>query len=145
MKEGKRGPKIFLYSAHETTLSAVLWALKAWKPEIPEYSSSVILELWEKDSEYYVKVSKVFKWCKINDDVYYLYGYANRWCSTKGFHEKRKIERSRDVLNSAPLKILKIYCTTIYPKIMIETVSSNRWALSAVKYIIKDSLLIIHF
>lgn len=59
VKEGKRGPKIFLYSAHETTVSALLWALKAWKPEIPEYSSSVILELWEKDSEYYVKVSSL--------------------------------------------------------------------------------------
>ncbi|XP_016837209.1 venom acid phosphatase Acph-1-like [Nasonia vitripennis] len=56
VQQGRRGPNIFLYSAHEVTVSALLWALKVSKSEIPEYSSSVILELWEKDSEYYVKV-----------------------------------------------------------------------------------------
>ncbi|XP_076161881.1 venom acid phosphatase isoform X2 [Ptiloglossa arizonensis] len=48
--------KIYLYSGHETNVAAVLKALQLYRPHVPEYSSGVILELHEINSEYYIKV-----------------------------------------------------------------------------------------
>uniref|UniRef100_A0A914QZH4 Uncharacterized protein n=1 Tax=Panagrolaimus davidi TaxID=227884 RepID=A0A914QZH4_9BILA len=51
---GKTKKKFFMYSAHDTTLSALLRTLEA-KHEIlgihaPDYAATVILELWEADN-----------------------------------------------------------------------------------------------
>jgi hypothetical protein len=54
-KDGKK-PKIFLYSAHDITVISLLSTLNVYKMHLPKYSSSVILEKWEKDSESYIKV-----------------------------------------------------------------------------------------
>lgn len=48
--------KIYLYSGHESNIAGVLYALNVNYPHIPEYSSSVILELHQIDNEYYVQV-----------------------------------------------------------------------------------------
>ena len=54
--EPKNKRKIFLYSAHEMNIVAILQTLKVWKPHIPEYSSAVVIELREDGQNYYVKV-----------------------------------------------------------------------------------------
>lgn len=48
--------KIHLYGAHETNIAGILVALNVWKKFIPEYSSTIIFELHEKDSNYYIRV-----------------------------------------------------------------------------------------
>lgn len=48
--------KIHLYGAHETNIAGILVALNVWKKFIPEYSSTIIFELHQKGSDYYVKV-----------------------------------------------------------------------------------------
>jgi len=50
------GRKMFLYSAHETTLGYVLHALKVSKPHIPPYGSAIILELHQRKQEYLFKL-----------------------------------------------------------------------------------------
>uniref|UniRef100_A0AC34GAB9 Histidine acid phosphatase n=1 Tax=Panagrolaimus sp. ES5 TaxID=591445 RepID=A0AC34GAB9_9BILA len=52
---GKTKKKFFMYSAHDTTVSAFLRTLQA-KEEVlgyspPEYAATVILELWKSDSD----------------------------------------------------------------------------------------------
>ncbi|XP_076646048.1 venom acid phosphatase isoform X2 [Halictus rubicundus] len=51
-----KGRKLYLYSGHETNIAALLHALDLYKPHVPAYSSSVILELHEINNEFYVKV-----------------------------------------------------------------------------------------
>lgn len=48
--------KIYLYSGHEINVLTVLDAFNVYKPHVPEYSSAVILELLQKNDQYYVKV-----------------------------------------------------------------------------------------
>lgn len=48
--------KLYLYSGHETNIAALLQALNLYKPHVPAYSSSVILELHEIDNDFFVKV-----------------------------------------------------------------------------------------
>lgn len=48
--------KLYLYSGHETNIAALLQALNLYKPHVPAYSSSIILELHEIDNDYFVKV-----------------------------------------------------------------------------------------
>lgn len=50
------GEKINLFSGHESNVAAVLFALGVYYPHVPEYSSSVILELHYIGNSYYVKV-----------------------------------------------------------------------------------------
>lgn len=52
-------PKIFLYGAHENNIAGILISLNLWKRIIPEYSSALIFELHQKDSDYFVKVSVI--------------------------------------------------------------------------------------
>ena len=48
--------KIFLYSGHEMNIVAMLKNLRLWKPHIPQYTSAVIIELFEKSEKYFIKV-----------------------------------------------------------------------------------------
>lgn len=48
--------KINLFSAHDINVAGLLHALNISKYHIPEYTSSVIIELRKKDEEYFVKV-----------------------------------------------------------------------------------------
>lgn len=50
-------PKIFLYGVHETNIAGILIGLNLWQRQIPEYSSAIVLELHQKSSDYFVKVS----------------------------------------------------------------------------------------
>jgi hypothetical protein len=56
VQKGNKEPKIFLYSAHEITVAAALFALNVWQPKVPEYSSAVMIELWEHESRFFIKV-----------------------------------------------------------------------------------------
>jgi len=49
--------KIYLYSGHETNVAALLHAFNVYEPHVPEYSSAIIIELLQKNKQYYVKVS----------------------------------------------------------------------------------------
>lgn len=49
--------RINLFSAHDLNVSAMLHALNIFDSRPPEYTSSVIIELHEKKSEFFVKVS----------------------------------------------------------------------------------------
>jgi len=49
--------KIYLYSGHETNIAALLHAFNVYEPHVPEYSSAVIIELLQKNKQYYIKVS----------------------------------------------------------------------------------------
>ena len=59
--EGKKAPKIFLYSGHGLNVFTMLKTLNTWKPDIPEYASAVILELWKKNSKYFFKVQNLIQ------------------------------------------------------------------------------------
>ncbi|KAH0944673.1 hypothetical protein HN011_009464 [Eciton burchellii] len=48
--------KIYLYSGHETNIASLLHAFNVYKPHVPEYSSAVILELYQFGKEHYVKL-----------------------------------------------------------------------------------------
>ncbi|XP_047507048.1 venom acid phosphatase Acph-1-like [Pieris napi] len=45
--EGKKQPKLFLYSAHENNVAALLAATRTFIPHQPKYGSTVSLELWK--------------------------------------------------------------------------------------------------
>ncbi|XP_011500130.1 PREDICTED: venom acid phosphatase Acph-1-like, partial [Ceratosolen solmsi marchali] len=48
--------KISLYSGHETNIVALLQTLGVYTPHVPAYSSAIIIEFYEQNSEYFVKV-----------------------------------------------------------------------------------------
>lgn len=52
--------KINLFSAHDVNVAGMLHALKISEHYYPAYTSSVIIELHEKDGTYFVKVSVSF-------------------------------------------------------------------------------------
>ncbi|XP_014238436.1 venom acid phosphatase Acph-1-like [Trichogramma pretiosum] len=52
----KKTPKIHLYSAHENNLAGILIAMDSWWNFIPEYSSAIVFELHEVESQYYIQV-----------------------------------------------------------------------------------------
>lgn len=56
-QNGASRTKMYLYSGHESNIAAILQALQVYKPHVPEYSSALIMELHQIDSDYYVKVS----------------------------------------------------------------------------------------
>ena len=58
IESGENAPKMSLYSGHETNIAALSQTLGIFKPHVPEYSSAVIIELYERSSQYYVKVKK---------------------------------------------------------------------------------------
>ncbi|KAJ8664800.1 hypothetical protein QAD02_006462, partial [Eretmocerus hayati] len=49
-------PKVNLYSGHETTIAALLATLGVYEPHVPQYTSAVIIEFYEQEFQYYVKV-----------------------------------------------------------------------------------------
>lgn len=48
--------KINLFSAHDVNMVSMLKALKIFDHSIPQFTSSVILELRERDGDYFVQV-----------------------------------------------------------------------------------------
>lgn len=54
----EKGRKIILYSAHDLNLGGQILALGITEPHIPNYTSSVILELYENNNDYFVQVCK---------------------------------------------------------------------------------------
>ncbi|XP_012259855.2 venom acid phosphatase Acph-1-like [Athalia rosae] len=52
----EKGKKLYLYSAHDTTMAGFMWTLGIWESRLPEFSSGVIIELLKKGVEYFVKV-----------------------------------------------------------------------------------------
>lgn len=48
--------KIHLFSGHESNIAAVLYALGAYYPHVPEYSSAIILELYHLNNAYYIQL-----------------------------------------------------------------------------------------
>jgi len=49
--------KMYVYSAHDTTVANVLNALKVFTPSCPPYTAMVTVELWNKSGSYFVAVS----------------------------------------------------------------------------------------
>ncbi|KAJ1368917.1 hypothetical protein KIN20_030276 [Parelaphostrongylus tenuis] len=62
-------PKLFAYSAHDTTLAAMLASLGIYPTVFPRYASAVLLELHRKDGELIVQV--FHKNGTDIDDLYY--------------------------------------------------------------------------
>ncbi|XP_015179982.1 PREDICTED: venom acid phosphatase Acph-1-like [Polistes dominula] len=48
--------KLFLYSGHDLNVASLLYSLNICEPHIPEYSSSIFMELLYKDGIYYVRI-----------------------------------------------------------------------------------------
>lgn len=50
--------KMFVYGAHDTTIADFLSAIGAWKRHVPEFSETILLELFEdlKTKKFSVKV-----------------------------------------------------------------------------------------
>lgn len=48
--------KINLFSGHDVNVAALLYALNIFDYQTPKFSSSVIIELHEKDGQFFVKV-----------------------------------------------------------------------------------------
>lgn len=53
----KRDRKINLFSGHDINVSAMLKALKIFDNRLPAFTSGVIIELRERNGDYFVKVS----------------------------------------------------------------------------------------
>lgn len=49
--------KVKVYSAHDTTVSAVLAFLQINYPHQPQYASALFIDLWKQNSSYFVEVS----------------------------------------------------------------------------------------
>lgn len=59
VKEGtSNSPKFVIYSGHETNMVALLQTLGTYEYHVPRYSSASIVELHEKNDQYFVKVYK---------------------------------------------------------------------------------------
>ncbi|KAJ8664797.1 hypothetical protein QAD02_006459 [Eretmocerus hayati] len=54
--ENQTHAKVNLYSAHESNLAALLIALGINEPQVPKFSSAVVIEFYEGRHQYYVKV-----------------------------------------------------------------------------------------
>jgi hypothetical protein len=54
--KGSVAHKMFVYSAHDTTVSAVLNGLGLGVDELPTYASALLIELYSENREYFVKV-----------------------------------------------------------------------------------------
>jgi len=52
--------KINLFSAHDMNIIGLQHTLNVFDYRNPEYTSSIIIELYEKDKKYFVKVSVSF-------------------------------------------------------------------------------------
>uniref|UniRef100_A0A1Y1NBG3 acid phosphatase n=1 Tax=Photinus pyralis TaxID=7054 RepID=A0A1Y1NBG3_PHOPY len=48
--------KIFLYSAHETTLGYLLFNLRVFPMEVPDYGNAILVELHKRHGEYFLKI-----------------------------------------------------------------------------------------
>lgn len=57
--------KINLFSAHDMTVAAFLYALNIHDHRYPAYTSSVIVELHENSENYFVKVSISFSFVSV--------------------------------------------------------------------------------
>lgn len=55
----EKGQKIILYSAHDLNLGGQLLTLGITEPHIPNFTSSVILELYEDAKNYFVQVCTI--------------------------------------------------------------------------------------
>ncbi|VDK55986.1 unnamed protein product [Cylicostephanus goldi] len=49
-------PKLYAYSAHDTTLAAMLSTLGIYPEDFPKYATAVLLELHKRDGEFVVEV-----------------------------------------------------------------------------------------
>jgi lysosomal acid phosphatase len=54
--DGTLKQKMWIYSAHDTTISSLLKALQVFDPQIPPYCSATFLELKKRQEEYYVEL-----------------------------------------------------------------------------------------
>lgn len=52
--------KAFMYAAHDLNIAYILSALDNFDNEIPYYGNSLMFELHEENSEYYVQVKMYF-------------------------------------------------------------------------------------
>ncbi|XP_011864393.1 PREDICTED: venom acid phosphatase Acph-1-like isoform X1 [Vollenhovia emeryi] len=48
--------KLYLYGGHETNIAGLLHSFNVYEAHVPEYSSAVILELLQENTQYYVKL-----------------------------------------------------------------------------------------
>lgn len=49
--------KINIFSGHDLNVIGLLQALRIFDDKLPSYASSIMIELYEKNNEYFVKVS----------------------------------------------------------------------------------------
>ncbi|XP_043474697.1 venom acid phosphatase Acph-1-like [Leptopilina heterotoma] len=56
VKNGEIGKKLFLYSAHDITVVAVLQALGVYFSHVPKFTSATILELHQIKGDYFIKL-----------------------------------------------------------------------------------------
>ncbi|KHJ97819.1 hypothetical protein OESDEN_02198 [Oesophagostomum dentatum] len=49
-------PKLYAYSAHDTTLAAMLSTLGIYPAEFPRYASAVLLELHKKEGKFVIEI-----------------------------------------------------------------------------------------
>lgn len=50
------GSKLFLYSAHDTTMATMMAALGVWDGKLPAYASAFLIELLSDDQGYYIQM-----------------------------------------------------------------------------------------
>lgn len=56
--EGDLNPdrSIWIYSAHDSTIANVLNTLQLFEPHFPPYTATILFELYQTDSDYYVQI-----------------------------------------------------------------------------------------
>lgn len=53
---GNADKKMTIFSGHDTNVASLLFIFGAYTPHMPEYSSSVMVELLNNSTDYYVRV-----------------------------------------------------------------------------------------
>ena len=95
--QSEKNRKIFLYSGHETNVAALLQTLGVYKSHVPQYTSAVIVELYELNGQHYVKVPQSLIFFSIFYLLFFLinpaliltiFGPCNRFCTTEEYRRR---------------------------------------------------------
>lgn len=108
-KANYTGPKLYMFSGHDTTVAALLSALGLYKdiPSSPGYAACVMLELYKTENYYYVEIH--YK------NNHQMESNASTILKLKGCEKKCKLEKFLSLTDAAVPKDWRKECYTRNP------------------------------